>query len=135
MHVERAFLAGQVGELESALMALLGRGRAVFSNVGLVQCIKEIVEFAGEGYDSELSALDLTRCILGINQDNDQVDPEMLARVTNPTGVDLAALKADFHDFALDWVAQGLFDYSDTVETLASSAQETWRSGWAPGTG
>jgi hypothetical protein len=131
---EQRFLAGQVGELENALLQQIGRGRAIFSNVGLVQCIKEIVEFGGEGYESEISALDLTRCVLGINQDNDRVDPEMLTRATNPTGVDSATLRADFHELALDWVAQGLFDYSDTLETLACSAQETWRCGWAPGT-
>jgi hypothetical protein len=131
---EKRFLSGQVGELETPLLEQSGRGRAIFSNVGLVQCIKEIVEFAGDGDESELSALDLARCVLGINQDNDQVDPEMLARAIDPTGVNVATFRADFHELALDWVAQGLFDYPDTLETLACSVQETWRSGWAPGT-
>ena len=36
---------------------------------------KEIVEFTAEDSEAELSVLDLTRCVLGINQDNDQVDP------------------------------------------------------------
>ncbi len=31
-------------------------------------------------------------------------------------------------------MAQGLFDHSDTFETLACSVDETWRRGWAPGT-
>jgi hypothetical protein len=35
---------------------------------------------------------------------------------------------------ATDGVAQELFDYTEPFETLASSVQETWRSGWAPGT-
>jgi len=46
---ERRFLAGQVGELENALLQQIGRGRAIFANVGLVQCIKEVVEFGREG--------------------------------------------------------------------------------------
>jgi hypothetical protein len=132
--VERAFITGQVGDLQAPLLRQLSQGRAIFSNVGLVICIKEIVRFAVEDSEAELSALDLTRCVLGANQDNDQVDPVMMTRATNPAGVDIDALRADFHELSLDFVAQGLFDYTDTLETLASSVHETWRSGWAPGT-
>ena len=69
--VERSFIDGQVGVLQSRLVAQLDRGRTIFSNVGLVQCIKEIVEFADEHSEEELSILDLTRCVLGVNQEND----------------------------------------------------------------
>jgi hypothetical protein len=58
----------------------------------------------------------------------------MMARAANPGGHDVAALKDDFLELALDFVAQGLFDDSDTLETLACSVEETWRRGWAPGT-
>lgn len=132
--VERAFITGQAGDLQASLLRHLSQGRSIFSNVGLITCIKEIVQFAIEDSEAELSALDLTRCVLGTNQDNDQVDPAMLARATNPAGVDIDALRADFHELSLDFVAQGLFDYTDTLETLACSAHETWRCGWAPAT-
>ncbi|MBV5246631.1 hypothetical protein KUF57_24145 [Mycolicibacterium sp. PAM1] len=132
--VERAFITGQAGDLQASLLRHLSQGRSIFSNVGLVTCIKEIVQFAIEDSEAELSVLDLTRCVLGTNQDNDQVDPAMLARATNPAGVDIDALRADFHELSLDFVAQGLFDYTDTLETLACSAHETWRCGWAPAT-
>ena len=132
--VERQFIVGAVGALQSPLMAQLSRGRAIFSNVGLVQCIKEIVESADEHSLQPLSVLDLTRCVLGVNQDNDQVDAGMLARAANPGDHDVATLKSDFQELALDFVAQGLFDHSDTFETLACSVDETWRRGWAPGT-
>jgi hypothetical protein len=132
--VERAFIAGAVGGLQSRLVGQLRRGRAIFSNVGLVQCIKEIVEFADEHSAQELSALDLTRCVLGVNQDNDLVDAGMMARAANPDDRDIATLRADFLELALDFVAQGLFDHIDTFETLACSVDETWRHGWAPGT-
>jgi hypothetical protein len=56
-------------------------GRAIFSNLGL----KEIVQFAVEDSEAEQSAPDLTRCLLGSNQDNDQVDPAMLAAVIAAT--------------------------------------------------
>lgn len=73
--------------------------------------------------------LDLMRCVLGINQDNDRVDPGMMARAANPGGHDVAALKAEFLELALDFVTQGLFDYSDRLETLACPVEETWRHG------
>ena len=41
-------------------------GRAIFSNLGL----KEIVQFVVEDSEAELSAPDLTRCLLGTNQGN-----------------------------------------------------------------
>jgi hypothetical protein len=132
--VERAFIDSAVGELQSRLVAQLNRGRAIFSNVGLVQCIKEIVEFTDEHSEQELSVLDLTRCVLGVNQDNDQVDASMMARAANPDDRDIATLRADFLELALDFIAQGLFDQIDTFETLACSVDETWRRGWAPGT-
>lgn len=132
--VERAFITGQVGDLQAPLLRQMSRGRAVFSNVGLVTCIKEIVQFAVEDSETELSALDLTRCVLGANQDNDQVDSAMMARATNPADADIDAVRADFYELSLDFVAQGLFDYTDTLETLACSVHETWRCGWAPGT-
>jgi hypothetical protein len=131
--VERKFITGNVDDLEPALLSELARGRVIFSNVGLVQCIKEAVEYSAESSETELTALDLTRCALGINQDNDEVDAAMLARATNPAGVDVATLRADFHESALDFVAQSLFDHTDTLETLACSVEETWRRGWAPG--
>jgi hypothetical protein len=132
--VERTFVNGAVGALQGPLEAQLSRGRAIFSNVALVQCIKEIVEFANENSEQELSVLDLTRCVLGMNQENDRVDAGMLARAAEPGNYDAATLKADFLELALDFVAQGLFDHSDTLETLACSVDETWRRGWAPGT-
>jgi hypothetical protein len=132
--VERQFITGHVGDVQAPLARQLARGRAIFSNVGLVTCIKEIVQFAAEDSEAELSACDLTRCVLGINQDNDQVDPAMMARAANPAGFDIDALRADFHELSLDFVAQGLFDYTDTLETLACSVEETWRRGWASGT-
>ena len=67
-------------------MTHLHQRRTIFSNVGLVQCIKEIIEFAEEGSNDELSALDLTRCVLGVNQENDKsVDPGLMERAANPT--------------------------------------------------
>ena len=127
--VERAFIAGHVGALQAQLVGALSQGRTIFSNVGLVWCIKEIVEFTAEDSGEELSVLDLMRCVLGINQDNDRVDPGMMARAAKPGGHDFAALKAEFLELALDFVTQGLFDYSDTLETLACSVEETWRRG------
>ena len=132
--VEQAFINGQVGGLHAQLVTALGQGRTIFSNVGLIQCIKEIVEFADEDSEQELPVLDLTRCVLGVNEDNDQVDAGMMARAANPAVHDVATLKADFLELALDFVAQGLFDYTDTLETLACSVEETWRRGWAAGT-
>jgi hypothetical protein len=133
--VERSFIAGQVGALESDFQRHLAAGRTIFSNVGLVQCIKEIVEFADVGSEAEPSPLDLTRCVLGINEENDgRLDPELVARALNPQGHSVETLKADFLEIALDFVAQQLFDYSDPFETLACSVDETWRRGWAPGT-
>jgi hypothetical protein len=132
--VERTFIGGAVGRLQSELLAQLNRGRAIFSNVGLVQCIKAIVEFADEYSEQELSVLDLTRCVLGVNQENDQVDVGMMARAANPDAHDATTLKADFLELAVDFVAQGLFDHVDTFETLACSVDPTWRCGWAPGT-
>ena len=49
----------------------------------------------------------------------------MLARAAEPGNYDAATLKADFLELALDFVAQGLFDHSDTLETLACSVEET----------
>jgi hypothetical protein len=132
--VEREFIHGAVGGLQSLLVAQLSRRRVVFSDVGLVQCMKEIVEFADEYSEWELSVLDLTRCVLGVNQENDRVDAGMMARAADPGDHDVASLKVDFLELALDFVAQGLFDHSDTLETLACSIDETWRHGWAPGT-
>jgi hypothetical protein len=132
--VERAFIDGGVGALQPQLKAELDRSRTIFSNVALVQCIKEIVEFADEDSERELSVLDLTRCVLGANQDNDKIDAGIMARATNPGSQDATALRADFLELALDFVAQGMFDHSDTFETLTCSVDETWRHGWAPGT-
>lgn len=92
------------------------------------------MEFADEDSLQELSVLDLARCVLGVNGDNDRVDAGMMARAANPGAYDVAALKADLLELALDFVAQGLFDHNDTFETLACSVDETWRRGWAPGT-
>jgi hypothetical protein len=78
--------------------------------------------------------LDLTGVRARHQPGHDQVDPGMMARAANPGGHDVAALKDDFLELALDFVAQGLFDDSDTLETLACSVEETWRRGWAPGT-
>lgn len=133
--VEEQFITGQVGDLQAPVLRQLARGRMIFSNVGLVTCIKEIAAFAAEDFEVELSARDLTRCVLGVNQENDQVDPAMMARAANPADVDIEALKADADELSLDFVAQGLFDFTDTLETLACSVQKIWRSGWAPGTG
>lgn len=133
--VEQAFIGGQVGALEPPLVAELRKRRTIFSNVGLVQCIKEIIEFADEASENELSALDLTRCVLSVNQENDKpLDPGLLARAANPGAYDAETLKADFLELALDIVAQQLFDYSEPFETLACTVDETWRRGWAPGT-
>jgi hypothetical protein len=132
--VERSFIDGQVGVLQSRLVAQLDRGRMIFSNVGLVQCIKEIVEFADEHSEEELSVLDLTRCVLGVNQENDRVDAGLMERATTPGGNSVETMKADLLELAVDFVAQGLFDHSDTFETLACAVDETWRHGWAPGT-
>ncbi|MDO3635756.1 hypothetical protein [Mycolicibacterium arseniciresistens] len=132
--IERQFINGCVGDLQKPLARQMSRGRTVFTNVGLITCIKEIVQYAAEDSMVELTAGDLTRCVLGINQDNDRVDPAVMARATNPSGVDIEALRADADELSLDFVAQGLFDYTDTLETLACSVQEIWRSGWAPGT-
>jgi hypothetical protein len=132
--VERKFIRYVSGGLRSQLLAQLNQGRIIFSNVGLLRCIKEIVEFADEHSERELLVSDLARCVLGVNQENDQVDAGMWARAANPNGQDAATLKADFLELALDFVAQGLFDHSDTFETLACSVDETWRRGWAPGT-
>jgi hypothetical protein len=46
--VERTFIDGAIGALQSELVAQLTRGRTIFSNVGLVRCIKEIVEVRWE---------------------------------------------------------------------------------------
>jgi hypothetical protein len=69
-----------------------------------------------------------------VNQENDRVDAGMMARAANPGDYDAATLKADFLELALDFVAQGLFDHSDTFETLACTVDETRMRGWAPGT-
>ena len=54
----------------------ISRGRAIFSNVGLVQCIKEIVEFGGEGFDWKYPHLVSPDAYLVSNQDNDSVKPQ-----------------------------------------------------------
>lgn len=90
--VERAFITSQVGDLQAPLLRHLSQGRPIFSNLGLVTCIKEIVQFAVEDSEAELSAPDLTRCLLGTNQDNDQVDPAMLAAVIAATTQNLPNL-------------------------------------------
>lgn len=132
--VERKFVGYATGGLRSQLLAHLNRGRIIFSNVGLVQCIKKIAEFADEHSEQELLVSDLARCVLGVNEQNDQVDAGLWARAADPRRQDATTLKADFLELALDFVAQGLFDHNDTFETLACSVDETWRRGWAPGT-
>ena len=82
---EATFLSTVPGPLRRRLRQEIGRGRAVFSHTGvLVQCLKEIIEHADEDSTDELSPSDLTRCALDINEDQDQVDSELLARVQNP---------------------------------------------------
>ena len=132
--VEREFIAGRLGRLEAPLLLRMSQGRMIFSNVGLVSCLKEIIQYADERSDADLSVMDLTRCVLGVNQEMDSVDAAMMVRATSPDTVDIGALEADADQLSLDWIAQGLFDYTDTLETLACSVQEIWRSGWAPGT-
>ncbi|MUL78841.1 hypothetical protein [Mycolicibacterium sp. CBMA 226] len=133
-NVEHRFIAGHLGDAERVLVAGLRQGRTVFTHTGLVQCIKEIVLCADEGSDAELSAADLTRCVLGVNQEADErADPGLVVRAHNPELSDLETLRKDFLEMAVDHVAQELLDNIETFETLASGTHEMWREGWAPG--
>ena len=132
--VEKSFVSGISGGLRKSLLKEIGRGRAVFSNTALVQCLKEIIEFAAEDSAGVLSATDLTLCVLGMSQEQDSVDNDLLARVTNPSSTDLKKMLADFADVGADWTAQHLFDYCDPFEILAGDLDETWQRGWSPRT-
>lgn len=133
--VERSHVSGIQGDLKRRLNEEIDRGRAIFSNTSLVQCLKEIVEFSDEGSSTALSITDLTRCTLGISHDQDTVDSDLIARVMNPVQTDLQGMLDDFAEVALDWAAQHLFDFPEPFELLAGSVDETWRRGWSPRTG
>jgi hypothetical protein len=132
--VEMSFISGVDAGLRKSLEREIARGRAVFSNTGLVQSLKELLEFADEESLAELSASDLTRCVLGISQEQDSVDADLLARVLNPDKTTLQTMLSDYSEAALDWTAQHLFDYSDPFEIVAGDVDEIWRRGWSPRT-
>ncbi|WP_167668466.1 hypothetical protein [Mycobacteroides salmoniphilum] len=133
--VERSHVLGIRGDLKRRLNREIDRGRAIFTNTSLVQCIKEIIEFSDEGSSTALSITDLTLCTLGISHDQDTVDADLMARVMHPVQTDLQSMLDDFTEVALDWAAQHLFDFPEPFELLAGSADETWRRGWSPRTG
>jgi len=133
--VERSHVSGIQGDLKRRLNREIDRGRAIFTNTALVQCVKEIIEFSDEGSSNALSITDLALCTLGIGHDQDVVDEALRARVMNPVQTDLQSMLDDFAEVALDWAAQHLFDFPEPFEFLAGSADETWRRGWSPRTG
>jgi hypothetical protein len=63
-----------------------GRGRAHGRVFLCSACLKEIID---EDSNGELPVLDLTRCALGVSQDQDWVDADLLARVMNARIPDL----------------------------------------------
>ena len=134
LSVEREFIANVDIELRGRLSVHLNQGRPIFANTSLVGCIREAVEFAAEDGQGALSEDALTRFVLSLTAENDTVDPEFAARIINPDLNEREQFMADFTEFAVDWIAQQLFDYSDPFETLACTVDETWRRGWAPGT-
>lgn len=133
--VERSHVSGIQGDLKRRLNREIDRGRAIFTNTALVQCVKEIIEFSDEGSSNALSITDLALCALGIGHDQDVVDEALRARVMQPVQTDLQSMLDDFTEVALDWAAQHLFDFPEPFELLAGSADETWRRGWSPRTG
>lgn len=132
--VERSHVSGVDGPLRGRLTREIDRGRAVFTNTSLVQCIKEIIEFGDDGSSAALSITDLTRCALGAAQDQDVVDASLKARILHPDLTDGQAMLDDFTEVALDWTAQHLFDFPEPFELLAGGVDETWRRGWSPRT-
>jgi hypothetical protein len=134
LSVDRSFIDPIEHQLKNRLLGMLEHGRPVFSNTGLLQCMKEIIEYADEYSSVKLSHDDLTRCVLSCQQEQDIVDDDMAARVVHPETTTPELFMHDFTEMAVEWVAQQLFDYLEPFEVLACSVHETWRSGWAPGT-
>ena len=132
--VDRELVGAVDSPLKEQLLELLERGRPVFSNTGLLQCMKEVVEFADEHSTVPLSPDNLTRCVLSVQEEQDVVDPGIVLRALNPDTSNPEQFMQDFAELAVEWVAQQLFDYIEPFETLACSVHETWRCGWAPGT-
>lgn len=98
----------------------LNNGNTILTSKSMIQCIREIVEFADESSTKILSTDDFSLCILSINQDLDlNLDLENLT------------LSEITDRIAIDIVAQQSFNLSYPFETLQSSAEETWRRGWS----
>jgi hypothetical protein len=67
--IQHAFVADGTGDLQPILLTHLQNGRTVFSSAALLQCLKEIIEYADEDNETTLSTYQLTCCVLGINQE------------------------------------------------------------------
>ncbi|ABH00639.1 hypothetical protein RHA1_ro10450 (plasmid) [Rhodococcus jostii RHA1] len=121
--VEEAWTGTVPRPLRADLRKHLRRGHLILCPTALMQCIKEVIEFGDPAGEVALPSLDFARCVLSINQDNDQsIGPS-----------------TDWHDienaFTLNYIAQQSFNHPDTFETLAAEVDQTWRQPWPTTTG
>ena len=69
----------------------MGDGQVIFSARALIQCSKELLEFGQEDSTEAVSAADILRCVLAINQEHDR--PQRLPGLPQAKGVDAASVQ------------------------------------------
>ena len=95
------------------------RDAHVLSLYGLMQCLREIVEYCDVESTRRLPAADLATCLLGINADVDNLS------VGTPSNWQELQ-----DDLVLHSLASQSFSHLDTMHTLSIDAHEIWRRKW-----
>ncbi|MGW5569842.1 hypothetical protein ACWEVD_01465 [Nocardia thailandica] len=109
--------------LRAALRVALRKGQSILTVSTMLQCVKEVIEFASEDSRDRIGQLDFALCVLGINTD---------IAAASEAGAD-----GDTIDSAgvMGRVAQHSLDYPHTFETLASEVSQNWLQPWPTTTG
>jgi hypothetical protein len=124
----------------------VGKGQVIFSARALIQCAKELFEFGQEDSTEAVSAVDILRCVVAINQEHDR--PQRLPGLPQVQGVDVASVKQvsdyfsargqDFLDgergeLMVDEVASASFERIESLVASLATTHDTWRRPWPSG--
>jgi hypothetical protein len=144
--VEQLWLNGIDDHVADGVQSVLGEGQFTFSARALIQCTKEVLEFGHRDSTEAVSAVDILRCVLAINQEHDR--PQRLPGLPQVQGVDAASVQEvsdyfsargqDFLDgergeLMVDEVASASFERTESLIASLATTHDTWRRPWPRG--
>ncbi|MFC9840899.1 hypothetical protein ACFVKB_45165 [Rhodococcus sp. NPDC127530] len=122
--VEKRWAGGVPRPLRTDLLKALRKKQTILTVSTMLQCLKEVVEFASEDGQANVLPLDFAHCVLSINEDIVATTTRVCA---DGAGIDSTVV--------MNSIAQHSLDYPYTFETLASEAAQNWLQPWPSTTG